>query len=119
MNEEVGNKMKKFAISTENNEVCPHFGHAPEFTFVTIENDKVVERKVISSPAHAVGTIPKFVSEQGATYVITGGAGPMAVDLFRQFGIEVIMGVGGSIDSVIKEVLDGTLKGGQSLCTHE
>ncbi|MHA1490350.1 MAG: NifB/NifX family molybdenum-iron cluster-binding protein [Promethearchaeota archaeon] len=111
--------MKKFAISTENKDVCPHFGHAPEFTFVTIEGDKVIEQEVVPSPGHAVGSIPKFVNDYGAKYIITGGAGPMAIEFFNQFGIEVILGVSGSVEEVIQEVLNGTLKGGESLCTHE
>lgn len=109
----------KFAISTEGDEVCPHFGHAPAFTFITIEDNKVVEKEVITSPSHSVGTIPKFVNDQKATYVISGGAGPMAIELFNQFGIEVILGVSGKIDDVIQAVLDGTLEGGESMCTHE
>ncbi|MHA1793357.1 MAG: NifB/NifX family molybdenum-iron cluster-binding protein [Promethearchaeota archaeon] len=111
--------MKKFAISTEGNEVCPHFGRAREFTFVTIDGDKIISKERITSPAHSVGSIPKFVHDQGASHIITGGAGPMAIEFFNQFGIEVIMGVSGKIDDVIKRVLDGTLEGGESLCDHD
>ncbi|MGQ4875636.1 MAG: NifB/NifX family molybdenum-iron cluster-binding protein [Promethearchaeia archaeon] len=111
--------MKKFAISTEDKKVCPHFGRAPEFTFVTIEDNKIIEQEVVPSPGHSVGSIPKFINKYGAKYVITGGAGPMAIEFFKKFGIEVILGVSGTVEEVIQEVLNGTLKGGESLCTHD
>jgi len=112
-----GDKMI-IAISTEKGQVCPHFGHAPEFTFVKIEDNKVIEKKIESSPGHQVGTIPKFIHDNNAQYIITGGAGPMAITYFKELGIEVILGVSGNIDDVIEAFLNGTLKSGTSSCTH-
>jgi len=105
------------AISTDSGYVCAHFGRAPEFTFVKIENDKVIEKKVLQNPGHSVGSIPQFVNQQGAKYMIAGGMGRRAEDFFNQYGIKVIVGVTGRIDDVIKKILDGTLKGGESLCS--
>ena len=107
----------KIAISTDSGNVCPHFGRAPEFTFVTIENNKVLEKIVLQNPGHSVGSIPQFVNQQGAKYMIAGGMGHRAETFFNQYGIEVILGVSGKIDDVIKKILDGTLEGGESLCT--
>ncbi|MFX1451141.1 MAG: NifB/NifX family molybdenum-iron cluster-binding protein [Promethearchaeota archaeon] len=105
------------AICSDSGTVSPHFGRAPEFTFVTIENNKVVGKKVLQNPGHEVGSIPKFVYEQGAKWMIAGGMGHRALNFFDQYGIEVIMGVSGKIDDVIQKILDGTLEGGESLCT--
>ncbi len=49
--------------------------------------------------------------------MITGGLGPRPVDFFNQYGIEVIMGVTGNIDDVIEKILNGTLEGGESICS--
>lgn len=106
----------KIAISTDSGNVCAHFGRAPEFTFVTIENNQVIEKKVLQNPGHSVGSIPQFVNQQGAKYMIAGGMGHRAEAFFNQDGIEVILGITGKIDDVIKKILDGTLKGGESLC---
>ncbi len=106
----------KIAISTDSGNVCAHFGRAPEFTFVTIENDQVREKKVLQNPGHSVGSIPQFVNQQGAKYMIAGGMGRRAEAFFNQYGIEVIVGVTGRIDDVIKKILNGTLEGGESLC---
>lgn len=107
----------KIAISSDSGKVSPHFGRAPEFTFITIENNKVVEKKVLQNPGHEVGSIPRFVNEQGAKWMIAGGMGRRAIEFFTQYGIDVIMGVSGKIDDVIKRILDGTLEGGESLCS--
>ncbi|MBA7618958.1 hypothetical protein ES703_26290 [subsurface metagenome] len=106
----------KIAISTDSGNVCAHFGRAPEFTFITIENNQVIEKEVLQNPGHSVGSIPQYVTQQGAKYMIAGGMGRRAEDFFNQYGIEVIVGVTGKIDDVIKKILDGTLEGGESLC---
>ena len=96
--------------------VSAHFGRAPEFTFITIEDSKVVDKQVIPNPGHTVGSIPQFVNQHGAKYMIAGGMGRRAEAFFNQYGIEVIVGVQGSIDEVVKKIIDGTLEGGESLC---
>lgn len=106
----------KIAISTDSGNVCAHFGRAPEFTFVTIEDNQVLKKEVLQNPGHSVGSIPQYVKQQGAKYMIAGGMGRRAEDFFNQYGIEVIVGVTGKIDDVIKKILDGTLEGGESLC---
>jgi len=106
----------KICISSDSGIVSAPFGRVPEFTFITIENNEVVEKKVFQNPGHTVGSIPKFVNDQGAKCMIAGGMGPRAVNFFNQYGIEVIMGVSGKIDDVVREILDGTLEGGESLC---
>ncbi len=105
------------AISTDSDEVCAHFGRAPQFTFIKIEDNKIIEKKTLPNPGHSVGSIPQFINEQGGTCIIAGGMGHRAVQFFNQYGIDVIMGVTGKIDEVIKKILDGTLEGGESLCS--
>ncbi|MFX0081168.1 MAG: NifB/NifX family molybdenum-iron cluster-binding protein [Candidatus Hodarchaeota archaeon] len=107
----------KICISTDSGKVSGHFGRAPEFTFITIENNEVIEKEVFPNPGHTVGSIPKFVNTHGAKYMISGGMGPRAVGFFNDYGIEVIMGVAGEIDEVIKKIIEGTLEGGESLCS--
>ncbi|TFG08439.1 MAG: dinitrogenase iron-molybdenum cofactor [Promethearchaeota archaeon] len=110
--------MKKIAISTSSGQVFAHFGRAPEFTFITIDENqkKVITKEILPNPGHTVGSIPQFVHQQGAEYMISGGMGHRAQGFFSQYGIEVIVGVTGPVDDVIEKILDGTLKGGESLC---
>ena len=109
-----------FAISTESGRVCPHFGRAPQFTLIRVDNGKLIEKRIVSNPGHTVGGIPKFMKENNVDYMLTGGMGYRAQEFFNQYNIETIMGVEGSIDDVIKDILNGKIKdlGGESLCTH-
>jgi len=109
-------KKLKIAISTDSGRVSAHFGRAPEFTFVTIENNDVIEKIILPNPGHTVGSIPLFIRENGASHMITGGMGHRAQGFFQQYNIEVITGVQGDVNDVIKSVLNGTLEGGESLC---
>ena len=106
----------KIAISADGDEVCAHFGRAPQFSIITIEDNKVLEKKVLSNPGHSVGSIPQFLNENGAKTIITGGMGHRAIQFFTDYGIDVIMGVSGKIVDVIEKLLDGTLEGGESIC---
>jgi len=106
----------KFAISTEVNRVSAHFGRAPIFTFVTIEDGEVVDKEALSNPGHTVGNIPQFVHDNGANCMIAGGMGGRAVQFFNQYGIDVITGVQGTIDEVIEKIKKNTLEGGESIC---
>ncbi len=106
----------KIAISTEQNQVSAHFGRCPSFTVVTIQDGKVMTKEVLSNPGHMPGAIPKFLHEKGVGCIIAGGMGARAQGFFQEFGIKTIMGVEGQIDSVINDMLAGTLKGGESLC---
>ena len=111
--------MTIYAISTEGDDVCIHFGRATQFTFIIFDDKtkKLIQKRVLTNPGHSVGNIPKFINDQGANYVISGGMGNMAVEFFQQYGIEVLLGVSGKINDVIRKILDGTLKTGESLCS--
>ncbi|MHA1488178.1 MAG: NifB/NifX family molybdenum-iron cluster-binding protein [Promethearchaeota archaeon] len=110
----------KICIATEfGQDVCPHFGRASEYTFITIEDNKIIDRQVLPNPGHSVGSIPQFVNDQKANYMIAGGMGQRAVAFFNQFGIDVVVGVQGRIDDVIEKILKGEIStlGGKSLCS--
>jgi len=106
----------KIAISTDGDFVSPHFGRCPAFTLVEIGNKKTIEKETIENPGHNPGYLPQFFHERGVNCIIAGGMGAKASDLFRQYGIEAITGISGSIDGIIDQLVKGTLQGGESLC---
>ncbi|MBC7334209.1 MAG: NifB/NifX family molybdenum-iron cluster-binding protein [Actinobacteria bacterium] len=106
----------KIAIATDGNYVSSHFGRCPLFTIVEIQNNKEISREVIKNPGHHPGYLPQYLAKIGVDYVVAGGMGPRAVDLFRQLNIEPILGIDGMVESVVEKLVKGTLEGGDSTC---
>jgi len=92
-------------------EVSMHFGRAPYYTFVEVENGEIKNVKSVPVPfaEHGPGDIPRFIKENGGDIVIAYGMGRRAVDFFNQLGIDVILGVRGKVGDVIKAFLEGNL----------
>ncbi|MCK4888845.1 MAG: NifB/NifX family molybdenum-iron cluster-binding protein [Candidatus Aminicenantes bacterium] len=108
----------KIAIATEGEIVAQHFGRCSSYTIVEAEDGKVMKREVIANPGHAPGFLPKFLSELGVDFILSGGMGQKAITLFHHQGVEPIVGVSGSIDDVINNFLNGELETGESDCDH-
>lgn len=106
----------KVAISTDGDRVSAHFGRCPTFTILEIEGDQVIKAEETQNPGHHPGFLPKFLHERGVGFIIAGGMGGRAADLFDQYNIKPILGVEGRIEDVISRLLNGTLEGGESLC---
>ena len=107
----------RVAISTDGEFVSAHFGRCPSFTIVDIIKDgNVVIKDVIDNPGHQPGFIPQFLHQKGVNCIVAGGMGMRAQGLFDEFGIQVIVGVSGKVDEVVKKLKEGTLEGGESLC---
>jgi Mrp family chromosome partitioning ATPase/predicted Fe-Mo cluster-binding NifX family protein len=115
-----GEKVMRIAVPMAQGELCAHFGHCEVFGIVDVEDGKVVKEEYLTPPPHAPGVIPNWLAEQKVNVVLTGGMGPMAQNLMRQNGIEVITGVsGGSLKDVIEAYLNGRLVLGSNVCDHE
>ncbi len=97
-----------------------HFGHCEFFALVDVEDGKVVATNFEKSPEHQPGVMPKFLGEKKATAIITGGMGAMAVNLFAEQNIEVVLGAKGTIKELTAKYLDGKLTSSGSICNaHE
>ena len=107
----------KVAISTDGDFVSAHFGRCPDFTIIDIKDGKVEKTETIQNPGHEPGYIPQFLHQKGVTCIICGGMGARAVGFFEELGIKSIVGISGKIDDAIKDLLKGTLEGGESFCS--
>ena len=111
---------KKIAFpSNDRNNVEEHFGHCKEFVIYNIKNGEVASIEHIIPPAHVPGSLPKFLSELNATTIITGGMGAMAINLFKENNIEVILGANGLILDNLKSYLDNDLISTGAACAHD
>ena len=108
----------KIAIATENNRVSAHFGRCSRYTIFDVDDKNITAKNIVDSPEHQPGMLPRFLSEKGVELVIAGGMGPKAQDLFSALNIQQIIGVAGPVDDVIRDFINGSLQGGESLCSH-
>lgn len=107
----------KIAIAKDGNMVSGHFGHCEGFQVYHVEEGKVVGNEFLANPGHRPGALPKFLSENGTNMIISGGMGGSAQTLFQASGIEVVVGVQGTLESVINEYVEGNLTSTNSVCS--
>ena len=107
------------AVPTTQGGVSAHFGHCEQFMLFDISDGQVAGSRSLTPPPHEPGVLPRWLHEQGAHVIITGGMGQRARQLFDHYGITTVVGISsGSPDEVIQEYLKGTLESGGNLCDH-
>jgi len=106
----------KIAISTDAGFVSAHFGRCPIFTIAEIEEGKILKIEEINNPGHQPAFLPNFLAERGAKYIICGGMGRRAQDLFTEKQITPIVGVTGKVTEAIEKFAQGKLEAGESSC---
>ncbi|MBK5963910.1 dinitrogenase iron-molybdenum cofactor biosynthesis protein [Thiocystis minor] len=107
----------KIAITAEtsqglDSQVAQHFGHAPYFILVDIEDGAVTATQDIANPfaeAHQPGEIPTFIKQQNAEVMLSGGMGGRAIEFFTQAGIKTATGATGTVRESLEKYLGGTL----------
>lgn len=100
------------ATPYSNDEICQHFGHAPQFKLFTVEDGKVVESVVIDTVGSGHNALAAFLADHHVDIVICGGIGQGAIVSLAMAGIDIVPGVAGSPDKAVKELLEGTLVAG-------
>ncbi len=93
-------------------EIFEHFGHAPAFLLVDVENGAVKSYETVGNPhsgEHGPGVVPYFLAQQGVNVLICRGVGGRARLFFQQLGIEVITGARGKVRDVLEAYLSGRL----------
>jgi ATP-binding protein involved in chromosome partitioning len=111
----------KIAVPMTNGILSAHFGHCEQFALFDVDPDgrTILGRQTLEPPEHEPGVFPRWLHEQGANIIITGGMGSRAQSLFAQNDIEVIVGAAaGDPEAVVKAFLDGSLATGANVCDH-
>jgi predicted Fe-Mo cluster-binding NifX family protein len=94
--------------------VSPHFGRCPCFVLVDVEGQDVAQVSQVDNPyygAHRPGDVPRFIHQQGADVMLTGGMGGRAVQFFAEYGVEPVTGAHGTVRLALERYLGGELKG--------
>ena len=89
--------------------VCEHFGRAPTFTIVNMENGEVSVIPNTSEHFGGIGLPPEALAKEGVHAMLCGGLGPKAVMMFEQAGIDVFVGASGTVRDMIKAWQEGRL----------
>ena len=114
--------MKVAVTATERGlegDVAWHFGNATHFIVAELESGKIKSAKLVESPhagQHVPGALPDFVKSLGVEMLICGGAGPMAIKYFNEYGIKVATGAEGNVRDALEKCAQGGLGSGENRC---
>lgn len=111
--------MTKIAVASEEQIVTEHFGHCINFNIYDAQDNKIVKSESIPNPGHKPGFLPNFLNDRGVKVIIAGGMGGGAVEIFKEKGIEVIVGASGDAKAAAQSYLAGDLKTTGSVCNHD
>jgi len=109
------------ALPTAHGRLHEHFGGCREFTLVQTdpEQRKILNQRTVIPPPHAPGLFPRWLREQGARVVITGGIGRRALAIFAQQGITVRAGTPDApVEQLVTAYLNGQLAATPEGCEH-
>ncbi len=112
--------MMKVAIPMVEGRFSEHFGGSEAFGLFEVDEVKktVLSTTIVQAPPHEKGAFPMWLRDQGARVILAGGMGPRAVQMFEQFGIQVVSGVvGEDPETVVKAFLSGTLASTGEACS--
>ncbi len=97
--------------SSLDDQVETRFGRAPYFVFVDTETTdfEAVQNPNMSAGGGAGIKSAQLMSDRGVKYVLTGNCGPNAFNVFGTAGIQVILGVAGTVRHAIEQFKAGAL----------
>ena len=111
----------KYAVPVSGGRVSPHFGHCEHFALFDVDESskKITGSDNVPSPEHQPGLLPVWLAERGVSSVIVKGMGPRAQEIFKQNGIEVVLGsLEGDPEKAVLDYVNGRLITGDNICDH-
>lgn len=99
----------KIAVTYQNGMVFQHFGHTEAFKVYQVENQKVVDARVVDTEGSGHGALADFLHNLGVEVLICGGIGGGARMALLQKGIEIFGGVSLGADEAVEAYLSGNL----------
>ena len=111
----------KYAVPVSGGVMCAHFGHCEQFALVDADEEKkeIIKKEFVNPPAHEPGLLPKWLAEKGVEFVIAGGMGMSAQNIFQEKGIKVVLGAMESDpERAVLSYIKGALATGENACDH-
>ncbi len=110
----------KIAMPKNGEMINQHFGQSKSFLIATLEDNRIVDTKELSSEAlqHNHAGLSGLFMTEGVSLVITGGIGQPALNALKEKGLEVIKGASGKCDEVLAMYVKGKLSDQNVTCDH-
>lgn len=99
----------RIAVTYENGEVFQHFGHTEQFKVFDVEDNKIVDARVVDTNGSGHGALAGILSAIKTDVLICGGIGGGAQMALANAGIKLYGGVSGNVDEVVKAFITGNL----------
>lgn len=106
----------KICVPMKSSMVHNHFGKAPEFMLLTVEEREVTSKEIVKNPGREKGAVLELMPAHGVTHIIAGGMGERARGILKEKNIVIVTGALGSIDNVVNRFLKGELKPVEAPC---
>ena len=107
------------AVTYENGQVFPHFGHTEQFKLYEVAEGRVVSSRVVDTNGSGHGALAGFLRDHGVDALICGGIGGGARNALAQAGIQLYPGASGDADSQVEALMAGCLVyDPDTVCAH-
>jgi predicted Fe-Mo cluster-binding NifX family protein len=106
----------KICVPMKSTMVHNHFGKAPEFMLLVVEDKKILSRETIKNPGREKGAVLELMPAHGVTHIIAGGMGERAKGILKEHRIAIVTGALGSIDNSVDRFLKGELVSTEAPC---
>jgi len=92
--------------------VDPRFGRCAYFLFVDSETMQfeAIENPNVAAPGGAGIQSAQLVAKKGANVLLTGSCGPNAFQTLQAAGVEVVVGVTGTVQEAVQQYKSGQLQ---------
>ena len=108
----------KIAVTYENGQVFPHFGHTETFKVYEVEGGQVVSSALLSAGGSGHEALATLLAGQGVDVLICGGIGEGARAALEAAGITLCSGASGDADEAVAAWLRGELASAGVNCDH-
>ncbi len=118
MNEK-GDKTMRVAVTYDNGNVFGHFGRTEQFKVYDIEDNKVVDSRILGTNDEGCGALAGILNIAKVDALICGGIGGGAQRALQEAGIKLYAGASGSTDAAVEALIAGTLDASdEANCDH-
>ena len=107
---EKGENIMRVAVTYEQEMVGQHFGRTEQFKVYDIADNEIKAAQIIDTNGTGHGALAGFLRAAEVETLICGGIGMGARMALEEVGIELLPGVEGKADEVVRDYLAGKLK---------